>query len=171
MIPAHTNTDPTPVSAPFPVAEMVALREENAALKQDIAELKRCVAWFKQHVFGSKSEKRPVEIPVTQLPLFAPTDTPVAAPEGESITVTYQRGRAPKQRPDDCVNDSGLRFTADVPVKVIHLTPPELQGEEADQYEVIGTHVTHRVAQRPASYLILQLDSSITYPCTASTNA
>lgn len=41
MIPAHTNTDPTPVSAPSPVAEMVALREENAALKQDIAELKR----------------------------------------------------------------------------------------------------------------------------------
>lgn len=86
---------------------------------------------------------------MAQLPLFAPATTPVAAPEGESITVTYQRDKAPKLRPDD----SGLCFTADVPVKVIQLTPPALQGEAADQYEVIGTHITHRVAQRPATSL------------------
>lgn len=203
MISAHASTDNTPLSEPSHAAEIAALREE-------IAELKRQLAWFRQHLFGSKSEQRPVGIPVAQLPLFAPAATPVAAPDGESITVTYQRGKAPKLRPDDCVNDSGLRFSADVPVKVIHLTPPELQGEEADQYEVIGTHRTFRVAQRPASYLILQYErpssnaraassrfpalhlptcwnvvspmsvswwgcwwtsSSITCPCTASTNA
>ncbi|WGZ93705.1 MAG: IS66 family transposase [Candidatus Thiothrix putei] len=161
---------PSDTSVPMPpiVAEMLALREENAGLRADnavlqqaVSELKRQLVWFRQQVFGSKSEKRPVEIPVAQLPLFAPAATPVAAPEGESITVTYQRGKAPKLRPDDCVNDSGLRFTADVPVKVIHLTPPELQGEEADQYEVIGTQVTHRVAQRPASYLILQYERPV----------
>ena len=153
----HDSTVPMP---PI-VAEMAALREENAALKQQVAELVRQLAWFRQHLFGSKSEKRPAEIPVAQLPLFAPAATPAAAPEGESITVTYQRGKAPKLRPDDCVNDSGLRFTADVPVKVIKLTPPELQGEAADQYEVIGTHVTHRVAQRPASYVILQYERPV----------
>ena len=161
MISAHASTDNTLLSAPSPVAEIAALREENTALRQQVAELTRQLAWLKNQVFGSKSEKRPVEIPVEQLSLLAPAATPVAASEGESMTVTYQRGKAPKLRPDDCVNDSGLRFGADVPVKVIHLTPSELRGSEAEQYEVIGTHVTHRVAQRPASYLILQYERPV----------
>ena len=51
--------------------------------------------------------------------------------------------------------DSGLRFGPEVPVTVIPVEPPELAGEEADQYEVIDTRRTYRLAQRPASYEVL----------------
>ncbi|MFT6916711.1 MAG: transposase [Motiliproteus sp.] len=80
------------------------------------------------------------------------------APEGEQITVSYQRGKAAKQRPEDCVNDSGLRFTAEVPVEVITLSAPELKGADADQFETIGTKSTLRLAQRPASCVVLRYD-------------
>lgn len=133
-------------------AEMAALREEIAALKQRLA-------WFERQLFGQKSEKRPVENP-HQPSLLGETPAETA-PEGEQITVTYQRGKAPKQRPDDCVNDSGLRFNAEVPVEVIELSTPELMGPEADQFEIIGTKSTFRLAQRPASYVVLRYDRPV----------
>jgi transposase len=58
----------------------------------------------------------------------------------------YQRGSAKKQRDDDCLNDTGLRFTADVPVEVIEHLPPELTGPHADQFDVIGTKTTYLLA-------------------------
>ena len=162
ILPPSKATHHLVVPVPPTVVEMAALQGENAALKQEVTELKRQLDWFKRQLFGSKSEQRPVDTPVAQLDLWgAVPPVPPAVAEGESTTITYQRGKAPKQRPADCVNDSGLRFTADVPVKVITYTPPELQGEEADQYEVIGTHSTYRIAQRPASYLILQYDRPV----------
>jgi transposase len=54
------------------------------------------------------------------------------------------------------VLDSGLRFDATVPVQVIEQPAPELQGPEAEAFEVIGEKITHRLAQRPGSYVILE---------------
>ena len=59
------------------------------------------------------------------------------------------------------MTDSGLRFSDNVPVQVVLVIPPELQGEEADQYEVIDTHVRHKLAQRPASYVVLRYEIPI----------
>ncbi len=146
--PIDSATDRVLVSA----AEMSALHEEIATLKQR-------VAWFEKQLFGQKSEKRPVENP-HQPSLLGEASEPVL-PEGESITVTYQRGKAPKHRSDDCVNDSGLRFTEEVPVEVIEVIPAELSGADADQYEIIGTKCTFRLAQRPASYVVLRYDRPV----------
>jgi transposase len=44
---------------------------------------------------------------------------------------------------------------------VIALEAPELTGPDADQFEVIGTKSTFRLAQRPASYVVLQYDRPI----------
>lgn len=46
-------------------------------------------------------------------------------------------------------------------MQVIELPAPELQGEDADQYEIIGIKSTYRLAQRPASYVILQYDRPV----------
>lgn len=135
------------------------------------------VRWFEKQLFGQKSEKRPVDNPL-QCGLELGDSPVVTPPEGEKHTVTYQRGSAKKQRPDDCVNDAGLRFNEDVPVEVIETTPAELSGPEADQYEVIGTKTVYRLAQRQASYVVLQYnrpvlkrkDQQKPEPCLAPTN-
>ena len=148
-----------PVSHDNSVAALAALDAENNTLRDENSALKRRVEWFERQLFGQKSEKRPVDNPHQPSLLGEP---PIAtAAEGEQITVSYQRGKAPKQRPDDCVNDSGLRFTAEVPVEVITLTAPELKGADADQFEIIGSKSTFRLAQRPASYVVLRYDRPV----------
>ncbi len=129
--------------------EMAQLREENERLKQR-------VAWFERQVFGQKSEKRPVESPHQSSLLGSAVETK-SVPE-DKVRVSYLRGKAKKQRPGDSATDTGLRFNDDVPVEVIKVTPPELSGDNADQYEVIDTKVSHKLAQRPASYVVLQYE-------------
>ena len=48
--------------------------------------------------------------------------------------------------------------SAYVPVKTIVINPPELDGPDADQYKIIDTKITHRLAQRPASYVVLRYE-------------
>ena len=64
-------------------------------------------------------------------------------------------GKGPKVRADDCVTDKGLRFDPTVPIKTIRLPVLELNGLSADQYEIIDVNKTYRLAQRPASYVVL----------------
>ncbi len=148
-----------PVSDDISVAELAVLNAENSTLRDENTALKRRVEWFERQLFGQKSEKRPVDNP-HQPSLLG--ETPAATvPEGEQVSVTYQRGKAPKQRPDDCVNGTGLRFNDDVPVEVIELTAPELDGPNVDQFEIIGTKSTFRLAQRPASYVVLRYNRPV----------
>lgn len=121
--------------------------QENKSLKQQLN-------WFKRQLFGEKSEKRltidnPNQIDLGEI-FKAPSDLP--PPETEKIT--YERRK--KQRSEDCVTDEGLRFDDRVPVEVTELPAPELQGEDADQYEIIDYKVTRKLAQRPGSYVILE---------------
>lgn len=54
------------------------------------------------------------------------------------------------------VTDAGLRFGPEVPIEVIALSAPQLNGPDADQYEVIDHKITRRLAQRPGSYVVLE---------------
>jgi transposase len=45
---------------------------------------------------------------------------------------------------------------ARVPVETITVANPDIEGLTPDQYEVIGEKVSHRLAQRPGSYVILK---------------
>lgn len=137
----HSKEDPNSES------EVDILREENA-------ELKRRVAWFENQVFGQKSEKRIIDNPDQMSLLGKPVETP-PAPEDKIETVS-QRGKAKKHRPDNCVTGTGLRFSEEIPVEVVELVPDELLGGDADQYTVIDTHSTFKLAQRPASYVIIE---------------
>ncbi|PTB84888.1 IS66 family transposase [Pseudidiomarina aestuarii] len=135
------------------------LETEHTSLRETFAGIQQRLAWFEKQLFGQKSEKRALELGM-QLSLPGDMVPALAQPEGETEYTTYTR-RKGKQRPDDCVNDSGLRFNDNVPVKVITLIPDELKGEEADQYEVIGVKSTFRLAQRPASFEVLRYDRQI----------
>jgi len=125
------------------------------ALQAEIASLKQQLEWFKRQLFGRKSEKRIIEHP-DQLDLSALLgDAPPPAEPAPTEEITYRR-RKPKQRSEDDVTDAGLRFGPDVPIEVIELSAPQLEGPEADQYEVIDYKISRRLAQRPGSYVVLE---------------
>ncbi len=54
------------------------------------------------------------------------------------------------------MTDQGLRIDDRVPVEVIEMPAPELQGPDASQYDVIDYKITRRLAQRPGSYVVLE---------------
>jgi len=144
----------------------LVIRELRAALsqaqqtierfKEQTAQLQRQLDWFKRELFGRKSEKRLIEPAAEQGDLLAGLVEAPQAPDPEPTEqITYRR-RKGKRREADCVTESGLRFGEDVPVEVIELDAPELKGPEAEQYEVIDTKISHRLAQRPGSYVVLE---------------
>jgi transposase len=125
------------------------------ALQAEVATLKEQLDWFKRQLFGRKSEKRIIENP-DQLDLGALLGEAPALSEPEPTEeITYRR-RKRKQRNANDVTDTGLRFGPDVPIEVIELSAPQLEGSEADQYEVIDYKITRRLAQRPGSYVVLE---------------
>ena len=149
MSSGHTaSVSPSP-NITVPRAEYDALQQENRALKTQLD-------WFKRQLFGEKSEKRRVFEPATQADLLAALSEASGerpAPETEQITYTRRRG---KQRGEDCVTDTGLRFDERLPIESIELPAPQLQGPDADQYEIIDYKITRRLAQRPGSYVVLE---------------
>ena len=87
--------------------------------------LKRQLAWFKKQMFGTKSERRLVDVDPDQLPLDGLL-AEVTKPEPvDTQTIIFERGKAKKKRGSDCVTDSGLRFDETVPVEVILIEAPE----------------------------------------------
>ena len=112
--------------------------------------------WFKRQLFGEKSEKRFMQNP-NQLGfgtevLGELSDAVDNRPEEK---ISYTRKKGPKRRPQDCVTDCGLRFDASVPVKTIRLLPDEIKGLDESQYEIIDVDKSYRLAQRPASSVVL----------------
>jgi transposase len=128
--------------------------ERIAELEQTVQSLEHQLDWFKRQLFGRKSEKRLLEDNPHQ-PLLDgfEGDKAQAKPVCSTETITYTRN---KQRGTDCVNDSGLRFDASVPMKTIRCTVPELEGDGADAFEFIGEERTYRLAQRRSSYVVIE---------------
>ncbi|MDH4274108.1 MAG: IS66 family transposase [Gammaproteobacteria bacterium] len=140
----------------FQYDDIVKLIVANDALQQRCASLQQQLDWYKKQLFGPKSEKRYLDGERLQLPLdlgVTATEEPPVAPKQ---TIAYERAvRRPKQRGEDVLNEEGLRFGADVPVKEIVVNPPEIAGLSPDQYTVIREEKTHRLAQRPGSAVVL----------------
>jgi len=135
-----------------------------AQLSAENRELKQQLDWLKKQLFGQKSEKR-IEIQSPdQTSLFdsqAAPDTPADQRPDQKISYTRKKGKKDRE---ESVTDSGLRFDETVPVERIEIPCPELQGEDADQYEVIGEKLLHRLAQRPGSYVVLEYRTPVVKP-------
>ncbi len=135
---------------------MQQLAARNAQLEAKVNTLTQQLEWFKRQLFGRKSEKRLLVDSPQQPLLDGLLDSETPEPSSEpSETVTYER-RKRKQRGEDCVTDEGLRFDESVPVHTIELSAPQLEGPDADDYEIIAYKTTRRLAQRPASYVVLE---------------
>jgi hypothetical protein len=131
--------------------------EKVTRLEQDYAELKAQLDWLKRQMFGAKSEKRPGVAP-DQAALFNGLPTPPAA---DLPTVKVPAHERQKRRTGEEVNDTGLRFGPEVPVKEITLSCAELDGAQADRYEIIGYKTSLRLARQPGSHVVLKYQRPI----------
>ena len=137
-----------------------SLRERDARIasyESRISELEAQLKWFRNQIFGRKSERRLAgDSKYIQLTLGSLLEE--EAPPAPTETVKeYQRRVKPEKQLESGEDESGLRFSSDVPVKTIPLKPEEVADlKEGEDYEVIGEKVTHRLAQRPASYVVLK---------------
>ncbi len=144
----------TPAEAPaLTPAQLVDL---VGKLERDNVNLRRQVAWFQRQIFGQKSEKRHPDPEGVQgilgVGFDAIPDTPL--PAKKTTVAAHER----KAKPGDTGADESSLFFDDkrVPVEVIAVPNPDMQQLSPDQYEVIGEKVTHRLAQRPGSYVVLK---------------
>lgn len=131
-----------------------ALQADYAALRETAASLRDQLDWFKRQLFGRRSEKR-LEVDLTeQADLFEGLGAEASpAPEVPTETISYRRRRKAR---GDAVNESGLRFDDTVPVTTIEVRDPAVESIPASERVVVGEKVTHRLAQRPASYEVLR---------------
>ena len=144
-------------SVPPESSIIAALQAENLALKGQLEQLQAQVDWFKRQLFGEKSEKRHLLDTQSQADLLASLgkESAESTPPATEM-VSYERRKSGKSR-DGAVTDAGLRFDDTVPVETIELPlPPESAAIPEEERVVIGEKVTHRLAQRPGSYVILK---------------
>lgn len=137
------------------LAENAALRERVDARDHALRELRRQFDWLRRQVFGQKSERRRIDGDGAITDLFARDEAP--PPEARpKQRISYERDQpgSGKER-GDAVTDEGLRFDADVPVETIDVRAPELEGADADAWQIIDYRTTHRLAQRPGSWVVL----------------
>jgi len=134
--------------------EIVLLQKKVAQVSTQNQSLQKQLDWFKQQLFGQKSERRIVPPPEEQGRLFDQGNNEKQL-ETPTESIQYSRKKRQKQR-NDAVTDRGLRFDDTVPVEEIHVDVPELRGNEAKHYSIIDEHITYRLAQRPSSYVVLK---------------
>jgi transposase len=138
---------------PGRVAQML----KNLVIQND--ELQRQVEWFKRQLFGSKSERfatapDPQQMHLGQVvgELPAPTEEPAT---GGSKVASHTRRKARSDFEDEGPA-SQFFDESKVPMATIEVPNPEVLGLEPEQYEVIGEKVSHRLAQRPGSFVVLR---------------
>jgi len=131
------------------------LERENAQLSVDLTAVKQQVACFKRQLFGRKSEKRLDVDSAVQGNLLSVlgVEAPPSPKETPAEMITYQRR---KKTRDGAVNDTGLRFSDDVPREIIAVKDPEIEAIPEARRKLIGEKVTYRLAQRPGSYVIIE---------------
>jgi transposase len=122
-----------------------------------IAMLQHQLDWFKRQLFGKKSERFVPEPDQQQMHLGQILGELAAAPaaEPESAVPAHKRRKARSDFADDGRN-APFFDESKVPVQVIEVPSPEAQGLRPEQYEVIGEKVSHRLAQRPGSYVVIK---------------
>src|SRR3989454_2925 len=145
-----------PGLAAVPMAELVQAQATTIVqLSEQGESLKHQLEWFKRQLFGRKSE-RFAPLPDAQQmhlgELMAPL-TPEAAPEQD--VPAHKRRKARSDFADDSASAPFFDETK-VPVLTIEVPNPEAQGLAREQYEVIGEKTSHRLAQRPGSYVVLK---------------
>jgi len=137
-------------------AQVAALSAHCDAVQRENVQLRAQVAWFQRQLFGSKSERRIALPDAMQGTLGEAFDAvPATSLAGKKTRVAGHARTATPNRPAG--DESTLFFDENkVPVEVIRVPNTEAEGLDPEEIEVIGERVSHRLAQRPGSYVILE---------------
>jgi transposase len=131
-------------------------REQFGALLAQVGELHRQVEWFKRQLFGQKSERQLVQPDPQQGSLGQAFDSLSTQQEGKVKVAAHERVRK-SCKPADGGEDATVFFDeTQVPVEVVEVPNPEIEGLAPEDYEIVGEKATHRLAQRPAAYVVLK---------------
>jgi transposase len=136
--------------------QVAALSAQYDASLRENEQLRAQVAWFQRQLFGKKSEKRIVESDALQGTLGEAFDAlPETSAPGKTTRVAgHTRTAAPTHPIGD---ESALFFDEHkVPVEVIAVPNPEIEGLDPEDIETIGEKISYRLAQRPGSYVVLK---------------
>jgi len=138
-------------------------RQSEARLARSdtrLAEVEQQLRWFKNQLFGTKSERRPMGFDdSSQLCLGEIAKTATAEKEPRVATVRgYQRRKkTTTEDPGLPESEAGLRFDDSVPIQTIHVPNAELDDLSEDQKENVTEKISYRLAQEPASYVVLKI--------------
>jgi transposase len=123
-----------------------------------ITSLEHQLDWFKRQLFGKKSERFVAEPDPQQMHLgqvLGELAVPSEQPEAGSTVPAHKRRKARSDFADES-RDAPFFDESKVPVQTIEVPNPEAQGLRPEEYEVIGEKVSHRLAQRPGSFVVLK---------------
>ena len=113
-------------------------------------------AWLCKELFGKRSERR-VEPSSDARQLFLgeeykPSET---EPTKKTKVAEYERTHR-KAEIKFTEEDSRLKFDERVPVKVIEVPHPDIEGLSEDEYEKVGEETCCKLAQLPGSYVVIK---------------
>ncbi len=156
-----------PITLPTRVpnaAEVAALDAQQVAQMlqgyvQTIEALKHQIEWFKRQLFGQKSERFAAQPDPQQMHLGQVLGEvlPVMPEQPDSGNqVPAHTRRRPKSDFTDDSASAPFFDESKVPVQTIEVPNPETQGLGPEQYEVVGHKCSHRLAQRPGSFVVLK---------------
>ncbi|NJL18353.1 MAG: IS66 family transposase [Nitrospira sp.] len=140
-------------------AATVALLAEK---DRSISDLKRQVAiqqhqldWMRRQIFGRKSE-RVLEIDPLQMALSEVLPVVPAVAPVEKKSVAAHTRTAPRRDAGADAESVPFFDESKVPVIEIALSTPEIDALSPEQYDVIGQKISYRIAQQPASNVVLK---------------
>ncbi len=137
------------------VERVLAEHDRAEAEKSRRVDAEHQLAWFKKQIFGAKSEKRsgPI-IDVAQLSLGEGAGGEVREVD-ETVTV---KAHARKVTTTSATEDERpVRFDDTVPRLRRVILPPEVEGLDESEYEVISEKITQRLVQTPCVYQVEEI--------------
>lgn len=129
-----------------------------------IEQLKQRIAWFERQIFGQKSERLTLVQNSEQLALGQLPGAGASAAAGKRHTVVGHTRRAVQQQVAEAESVPFFDESR-VPIQLIPVPNPELQGLSSEQYEIISEKITWRLAQRPGSYVLLKYVRQVVKRC------
>lgn len=132
------------------------LQNAHLRLQNELEELARQVSWFRQQLFGIRSERHFIDPEARQLFLGELVKESGDTPAPDPVQIPAHQRRPRHQASAEGSRETELRFDPSVPIEIIQVPNHEITPEEMDQYVLVGQKTTDRLAQRPGSYVVLR---------------